>query len=50
MTEQAARLIRYHASHIQAARGGWTAPAVALARAARARQALAIELQRARRP
>jgi hypothetical protein len=50
MTNHAKTLIRWHANHLQSIRGGWTKPAVALARAATARRALAIELQRARRP
>lgn len=49
MSDHAARLIRWHADHIKAARGGWTPRAVALARAATARRALADELARIRR-
>jgi hypothetical protein len=48
MTPYAATLIRWHAAHIRAAKRGTTPHAVALARAARARIALAIELRRAR--
>ena len=49
MTKHAETLIRWHRDHLAAARKGYTAPAVALERAARARKALAIELRKARR-